>query len=1201
MAFNKASPHQHLGLHPFVKPAEQPSTDRSGEKYSHIAPSGFATQSTESETPHQRPANLSYIPPQRDIYQAEVTGTPFKLPSTDITFRSTAVYQPSLVNQHQLIAAQQPSPRPNPIASGHARVPLNPVLTNQQQPAAELHRLQHCDSSTAKFPIPPKQATPQPTSKQNRDVPSEHSAAHQGTTVSSSEHTEQASQSLEATGPVSHRGPLASPGSSDQQATTTTQHEQSSPSITLYHQPWEDSHLPLRKRERSISSASHDSWEDPLLCRPPEKRRRTIPSASHQPWEDPLLCTPPRSHYRTISTSSSSTNTSCQDSSHTPQEPSDDLDADMAGNPSTTIDPAREASTSPASDSNEARRDLGKVPTDPVWVRESLEAYNMFQDQEEAYSKHPALDKKVEKILSRKRQSGVTAEEYQEFKLTLSEYRDSNEDSMVNNVLPFLIKESRKVPPNRAPKAGAIMEPLDEEDELGIDSEDSDFEYSTDDLTEQDQTVLAKMADLAKDEVWVSVSFLRSGVVQISNRDLWRTPLPSRFPDDAGLDKDLLKAMAKEDKLSNPKPDRVYGVSGTKFKWPQGFRTPSVIRLYLNTIRSCYHAYLINEAKAAGGDIREARNQACRGGTALVLSARELRALLGEKDVDGADLRTIVFSMVMSPETVEIWVYWAEVPRKKQHGEATQRPVYHMNLVRSESLNNKTGMEKMRACLHNIIDWGVGSRWDELQPLYAKIIEFGRKHDEEKLQKGNGNKVQKLRRIKGDFMFGVFHSGLSRSRERPGGGGGGGGGLGNELATEAHRCCGNHDWGCFIMEHRIERRVSCDFSPSSPSLPNMANFDICSDPSDSGSIQSWLAVQPDDPNDYESLPAPRRSPSAQKRHARRRRCLGELEPNTVVMSSPGKALRTKSKKGEKDTDPKTPKRGENARGKPSKLPVRPPHTMPSTDGKVFEDDDDQGNEPTPKASQKQLSLQNAPKFDRPKVEESRSQNTESSSNTDPSKGRQRSPSPQRTLSNLTIAEIQVIPVVIGSTVVSLPEDVQNLYADLEDLQSRMGLLPVSIRHTAKHQFQIDRDHYYSSATRPRSEGALIAEDVRTWVDALDIRDAAGECLRKGAPEALWNMNVNSPLLRVALRGSWRDQVWWNDLGSARIYDKDLLPKIPGSNPKSKMVDLGIVIQLHQLGPLYKAVAAKRAQMAYQTINQTDATHLAEEIIAISAE
>ncbi len=40
-----------------------------------------------------------------------------------------------------------------------------------------------------------------------------------------------------------------------------------------------------------------------------------------------------------------------------------------------------------------------------------------------------------------------------------------------------------------------------------------------------------------------------------------------------------------------------------------------------------------------------------------------------------------------------------------------------MNMVRAQSMNSKTGMADLRACLHDIIDWGFGSRWHELQPL----------------------------------------------------------------------------------------------------------------------------------------------------------------------------------------------------------------------------------------------------------------------------------------------------------------------------------------------------------------------------------------------------------------------------------------------------------------------------------------------------
>ncbi|KAL8918532.1 MAG: hypothetical protein Q9208_007288 [Pyrenodesmia sp. 3 TL-2023] len=734
MASNPGSTYEYPHLSSTTKPDIHPSVKLSSTEDPRVA-TDLTSYLPASETPDQRPVALSFVQQQQNPNEGGVIGTLCKLPSADITSASTTVHRPPPVKQDQQIRLRH-SPHSSPIATQRAHVPLDSLPASQQQPAAELRHLQPCDSATAILTTPHAQNSPQHAVKPNRNVQSDCAAARQVATSPSSGYTEQPREPVEAPETLSTPHPSHKSGSSDQQA-AASQHQQLSPAATLCYQPRTDSLLvsPLGKRVRSELPSSDESWEDPLLCRPLEKRSRSISSPSYQPWEDPLLCSPPRTHHRTISTTLSSTSRGEQDFTNTAPGASSDRD----------IDTACDRSTSPASDSEQAKHDRGKVPTDPIWVRESLEAYNMFQDQDKAYSRYPVLGRKVEKILARKRQSGVTAEEYQEFKLTLNEYRDANEDTMVDNVFPFLIKESRKVPPNRAPKDVVVMESSDEGEESGVDSEDSGLQWqsdSMDELTKQDLSFLRKKANLAQDEVWVSVSFLRSGAVRIANREFWRAPVPSRSPDDLGLDKDLLKAMAKEDKLTNPKPDRVYGIS-RKFKWPAGFRVPSLVRIYLDIMRSCRHVYLINEAKSAGGDIREARNQACRGGTALVLSARQLWALLGEEDVVGADLRTIVFSAVMSPETVEIWVHWAEVPRKTQSGQTSQRPIYHMNMVRSESMNNKTGMEHLRACLHNIIDWGVGPRWDELQPLYALIIEYGRKQDQKKPQQGQSNKIQK--------------------------------------------------------------------------------------------------------------------------------------------------------------------------------------------------------------------------------------------------------------------------------------------------------------------------------------------------------------------------------------------------------------------------------------------------------------------------
>ncbi|KAL8741887.1 MAG: hypothetical protein Q9184_008330, partial [Pyrenodesmia sp. 2 TL-2023] len=121
-------------------------------------------------------------------------------------------------------------------------------------------------------------------------------------------------------------------------------------------------------------------------------------------------------------------------------------------------------------------------------------------------------------------------------------------------------------------------------------------------------------------------------------------------------------------------------------------------------------------------------------------------------------------------------------------------------------------------------------------------------------------------------------------------------------------------------------------------------------------------------------------------------------------------------------------------------------------------------------------------------------------------------------------------------------------------------------------------------------------------DVLDIRDAAGEYATDDTPESSWNMDINSPLLRLALRDHWKSkEIWYKDLTTSKIYDKDLLPKVPGISQKSKMVDLAIVIKPHRLGPLWEKISSKCSEVAYKTVNQTDATHVSQTPIAISGE
>ncbi|KAI4245344.1 MAG: hypothetical protein L6R42_010213, partial [Xanthoria sp. 1 TBL-2021] len=324
----------------------------------------------------------------------------------------------------------------------------------------------------------------------------------------------------------------------------------------------------------------------------------------------------------------------------------------------------------------------------------------------------------------------------------------------------------------------------------------------------------------------------------------------------------------------------------------------------------------------------------------------------------------------------------------------------------------------------------------------------------------------------------------------------------------------------------------------------MTAFDICSQ---SGSVESWLAEQPEDPEDYE----PSRG-SDRKRHqhidSTKRCCLREIEPNAVSMDPP--------KKHQRASPVKKKKRDVGILRSP--FPVRS-RTRQTPDEAVFEDND-QENDQTPRP--KTLSLKSLPKLDAREVdaEETSSHDASTSNAETTSTSRKRSPSPRKARQRLMHADMGVIPVTIGSKGFELSKEVQILCHDLRRLQTQRGLLPPSIHNDARGELEFDDEMYYSEQPEP-AETLHGLNHKEVWKTVLFIRDAAQESFDEDSPESSWNMTVHAPILQTALRGHWKSQeVWYKDLTTARVYDKDLLPKVQGASVKSKMVDFGIVIQ-----------------------------------------
>ena len=309
----------------------------------------------------------------------------------------------------------------------------------------------------------------------------------------------------------------------------------------------------------------------------------------------------------------------------------------------------------------------------PQWVRDKLKSHMLFQDDQAAWNQFPKFQEHVRCILNQNRVSEVGPVEAAEFEEILSMYSSDNEDTFLLHILPFLIKPSRTVVTTQSQSGNNTTEGYAEESSV--------------------------------------VAWHRSGLKTIANREYKRTFLSFRDGQDA--DEALVIEMQKEDHVTNPKPDRIFSVGADAASLPKGFRISEEIAQYLEIVSGLHNPHAILEGKSTDGNIEDARNQACRGGAALVLAGRLLRGLLGMPDSTGPDTRTMVFSATLDPNVVEIWVHWALVPEEGGKLE------FHMNRLAQKGLLENLG--PIRRLMHNILDWGCGTRQEGLNSLYEKI------------------------------------------------------------------------------------------------------------------------------------------------------------------------------------------------------------------------------------------------------------------------------------------------------------------------------------------------------------------------------------------------------------------------------------------------------------------------------------------------
>lgn len=352
-----------------------------------------------------------------------------------------------------------------------------------------------------------------------------------------------------------------------------------------------------------------------------------------------------------------------------------------------------------------------------------MEQHGIMQDVDTALKRYPIFEQEMREIVIGQRLSAMKTDEVERFQRMRQRVGSSNEDTVLNNLLPLIIS-----------KQYLVIKDLDNEV-----------------ATEKHREELAKAVDederdkIRRQYIYTSQFWEDDGLLVTTNAEFERTQLPNLY-EDLGFENELARALSKADGMKNPKPDRCFGLDPECFPVPQDIALSQDIHTLLRIAPYIMHPFLIVEGKASKGDIAEARNQAARGGATLV---RAFRILLAEiypsRDDDttqlGPDRATICFSVTFSPDIIEFWIHWADV--------VAQKPVqYHMNLITGAYLRLHDSVVESRRMLHNIINWGCNTRRNDLNRFHEALHRHQRKEqaDLESCRTETGPRASKRRK-----------------------------------------------------------------------------------------------------------------------------------------------------------------------------------------------------------------------------------------------------------------------------------------------------------------------------------------------------------------------------------------------------------------------------------------------------------------------
>ncbi|KAL9014153.1 MAG: hypothetical protein Q9173_001187 [Seirophora scorigena] len=329
-------------------------------------------------------------------------------------------------------------------------------------------------------------------------------------------------------------------------------------------------------------------------------------------------------------------------------------------------------------------------------VRKELAHNFMFMDRRHFHeSEDTNFKAKVMKVMKSDHHSDVSGKNAKRFKENLGAYKNDEENTLMQAILPIMMKEK------------FASQPVNERGEVEGDQRER--------------------------------SFIEAGVkYQVNQLFHNKYCLPHQYINVVPLDESEVHKHfdSKKPELSAPPPDITLS---------DGLNA----LLDITGVRKIFFIY---ENKSGGGDLLKCGNDALKDASAPILTRRKLYALKGRAIKPGIDKETYLYTAINKSDKIEFFIAYAWLPKELDRVEFCMEMIGSEEFTHNQDMPAHTILTSVRKVLHNIIEWGSVKRTLELKKFYQELYAAERtrfqqyvkeKEKQKEVEAGQSSKKQK--------------------------------------------------------------------------------------------------------------------------------------------------------------------------------------------------------------------------------------------------------------------------------------------------------------------------------------------------------------------------------------------------------------------------------------------------------------------------